>query len=69
MTDNTYSEEWRARCEARDWLRRVREKSPISFAHGQQMLDAILTDIAKKRGQPAADALKNMIYEERQKPQ
>lgn len=63
MTDRgpTYSEAWRAECESRYWLAKVRERGPRNAAEGRAMLDEILAPIAKRRGPQAADDLRNRI--------
>lgn len=64
---NTRSRDWMAQCEAREWLARIRAKKPRNIADGVLMLNELIEAIAKKRGQPAADALRNLIEIERAK--
>ena len=55
------SEQHRHNCECAEWLKRIRAKRPATQQQGQAMLDEILTDIAKRRGQAAADRLRDGI--------
>ena len=64
---DTNSREWMALCEAREWLARIRAKRPRSIAEGVGMLNELIESIAKRRGQPAADALRKLIEIERAK--
>ena len=48
---DTYSEDWRRTCEAREWLRRL-ERDPVR-------IKALLLRIGQKRGQRAADRLRD----------
>lgn len=64
MTD---TELYRHQCECKEWLRRIRAKRPSSIFEGQRMLDELIADIAKKRGQVAADKLRDGIELERSK--
>lgn len=64
---DTSSCEFMAQCEAREWLARIRAQKPKSVAEGVGMLTVLIDSIAKRRGQPAADALKKLIEIERAK--
>jgi hypothetical protein len=64
---DTSSREWMAQCEAREWLARIRAKKPRSVAEGTGLLNVLIDSIAKRRGQPAADALRKLIETERTK--
>lgn len=66
MTDTT-SSDWMAQCEAREWLARIRAQKPRSIAEGTGLLNELIGSIAKRRGQPAADALRKLIEIERTK--
>ena len=62
------TEQHRHECEAREWLRRIREKAPGQRA-GQALLDETLRSIAWKRGQAEADRLRATINALRAQPQ
>ena len=66
MSDNT--EQFRHACECREWLSRIRARRPRTEMEGKRMLNDLIADIAKKRGQPAADRLKAGVEAERNKP-
>ena len=52
---SNYSQEWRRQCEAREWIKRTKG-SP-------QAVEALLKRIASKRGQAAADLLRQDMRE------
>lgn len=63
----TATEQHRHACECREWLKRIRAKRPSSVFEGQRMLNELIADIAKIRGQAAADRLRVGIEIERAK--
>ena len=54
--DMNNSEQHRFECECREWLHRIRQQTK-TFQEGKNMLTQLIADIAKKRGQAAADRL------------
>lgn len=52
------TEKHRHDTECVEWLLRIRAKRPKTAQEGQAMMDDILADIAKRRGQTAADRLR-----------
>lgn len=65
---NTNSEQWRAECEAREWVSRY-QKRAREYGHGEarEWWDDICRDIEKKRGKPALENLKRLMNETRSK--
>lgn len=56
---------WRQECEAREWLARIRAKKPRTWAEGKALLDRLTEEIAKRRGDAAAEQLKDAILAQR----
>lgn len=52
------TEQHRHESECREWLARIRAKKPRTVEEGEKMLTELVADIAKKRGQAAADRVK-----------
>ncbi len=65
---NTNSEEWRAECEAREWIARYKKRA---LEHGQSEArawwDDVCREIEKRRGKPALDELKRRMNETQSK--
>lgn len=61
------TEQHRHDCECVEWLLRIRAKRPRTAQEGQAMMDDIMTGIAKRRGQTAADRLRDGINKLRAK--
>jgi len=52
---------WMLECEAREWLARIRSKNPRTRAEGLAMVDTLIESVAIKRGNSAAQVLKDAI--------
>jgi hypothetical protein len=58
------SEEWRAECEAREWIQRYRNKvREEGKQEARAWWEVTFQKIAKKRGEPAAQALRAKMNE------
>lgn len=62
------SEQFRHESECREWLARIRAKKPRTEDAGKQILNELIAEIAKKRGQVVADHLKAGIEAARNQP-
>ncbi len=65
---NTNSEQWKAECEAREWVARYKIRA-MEYGRGEARAwwDDVCKDIEKKRGKKALDELKRMMNEESSK--
>lgn len=65
---NTSSEEWRAECEAREWIARYKKRAlEYGQSEARGWWDEVCRDIEKRRGKAALAELKRRMNEAQSK--